>query len=29
MQFTRKFKFDASHTLPREFGEKENQMPVD
>jgi len=26
MQFTRKFKFDASHTLPREFGEKENQM---
>lgn len=26
MQFTRKFKFDASHTLPEEFGEKESQM---
>lgn len=23
MQFTRKFKFDASHSLPEEFGEKE------
>ncbi len=26
MQFTRRFKFDASHTLPQEFGEKENRM---
>jgi len=23
MQFTRKFKFDAAYTLPREFDEKE------
>lgn len=26
MQFTRKFKFDASHTLPQEFGDKESRM---
>lgn len=26
MQFTRKFKFDASHFLPEEFGEKETRV---
>ena len=26
MQFTRKFKFDAAHTLTQDFGEKESKM---
>lgn len=26
MQFTRRFKFDAAHTLPDNFGEKEKRM---
>lgn len=26
MDFTRKFKFDASHRLPEEFGEKETHL---
>lgn len=26
MQFTRKFYFDAAHTLTRDFGEKETQL---